>query len=173
VTAPQNKGMKLTKPGELRSFAAYPRCSADNKGRAGKSTMHRGLKAGALLTFAVGMSVAQQSAGLYTTQASGTTAAAPSPATDLIECSPRKTPRLLTVRVRDETDTPIRGAGVALIAAAAGALVSSGRTDAEGAVVFAKLEQLPRGISSSSAVCRASRAQASKSTTRRVRKSWL
>ncbi len=24
-----NKGMKLTKPGELRSFAAYPRCSAD------------------------------------------------------------------------------------------------------------------------------------------------
>ncbi len=27
--APPNKGMKLTKPGELRSFAAYPRCSAD------------------------------------------------------------------------------------------------------------------------------------------------
>jgi hypothetical protein len=26
---PPNKGMKLTKPGELRSFAAYPRCSAD------------------------------------------------------------------------------------------------------------------------------------------------
>ena len=24
-----NKGMKLTKPGQLRSFAAYPRCSAD------------------------------------------------------------------------------------------------------------------------------------------------
>ncbi len=24
---PSNKGMKLTKPGELRSFAAYPRCS--------------------------------------------------------------------------------------------------------------------------------------------------
>jgi len=28
-TRPQNKGMKQTKPGELRSFAAYPRCSAD------------------------------------------------------------------------------------------------------------------------------------------------
>ncbi len=27
--APPNKGMKLTKPGELRSFAAYPRCSVD------------------------------------------------------------------------------------------------------------------------------------------------
>ena len=28
VTAgPPNKGMKLTKPGELRSFAAYPPCS--------------------------------------------------------------------------------------------------------------------------------------------------
>jgi len=26
---PPNKGMKLTKPGELRSFAAYPQCSAD------------------------------------------------------------------------------------------------------------------------------------------------
>ncbi len=26
---PPNKGMKLTKPGELRSFAAYPRCSTD------------------------------------------------------------------------------------------------------------------------------------------------
>ena len=25
-----NKGMKLTKPGELRSFAAYPRCSMDS-----------------------------------------------------------------------------------------------------------------------------------------------
>jgi hypothetical protein len=25
-----NKGMKLTKPGELRSFAAYPRCSTDS-----------------------------------------------------------------------------------------------------------------------------------------------
>jgi len=24
-----NKGMKLTKPGQLRSFAAYPRCSTD------------------------------------------------------------------------------------------------------------------------------------------------
>jgi len=24
-----NKGMKLTKPGQLQSFAAYPRCSAD------------------------------------------------------------------------------------------------------------------------------------------------
>jgi len=29
---PSNKGMKLTKPGELRSFAAYPRCSADSSG---------------------------------------------------------------------------------------------------------------------------------------------
>jgi hypothetical protein len=28
-TTPSNKGMKLTKPGELRSFAAYPRCSTD------------------------------------------------------------------------------------------------------------------------------------------------
>ncbi len=27
-----NKGMKLTKPGELRSFAAYPRCSTDHDG---------------------------------------------------------------------------------------------------------------------------------------------
>jgi hypothetical protein len=27
--APSNKGMKQTKPGKLRSFAAYPRCSAD------------------------------------------------------------------------------------------------------------------------------------------------
>ncbi len=26
-----NKGMKLTKPGELRSFAAYPRCSTDQR----------------------------------------------------------------------------------------------------------------------------------------------
>ncbi len=26
---PSNKGMKLTKPGQLRSFAAYPRCWAD------------------------------------------------------------------------------------------------------------------------------------------------
>ncbi len=26
-----NKGMKLTKPGELRSFAAYPRCSPDKR----------------------------------------------------------------------------------------------------------------------------------------------
>ncbi len=31
-TGPQNKGMKLTKPGELRSFAAYPRCSTDVTG---------------------------------------------------------------------------------------------------------------------------------------------
>ncbi len=29
---PPNKGMKLTKPGELRSFAAYPRCSTDRSG---------------------------------------------------------------------------------------------------------------------------------------------
>ena len=29
MTGPPNKGMKLTKPGQLRSFAAYPRCSAD------------------------------------------------------------------------------------------------------------------------------------------------
>ena len=28
---PQNKGMKLTKPCELRSFAAYPRCSTDQQ----------------------------------------------------------------------------------------------------------------------------------------------
>ena len=27
--APSNKGIKLTKAGELRSFAAYPRCWAD------------------------------------------------------------------------------------------------------------------------------------------------
>jgi hypothetical protein len=26
------KRMKLTKPGQLRSFAAYPRCSANNAG---------------------------------------------------------------------------------------------------------------------------------------------
>ncbi len=26
-----NKGMKLTKPGQLRSFAAYPRCSTDQR----------------------------------------------------------------------------------------------------------------------------------------------
>ncbi len=31
VGAPSNKGMKLTKPGELRSFAAYPRCSPDKR----------------------------------------------------------------------------------------------------------------------------------------------
>jgi hypothetical protein len=31
---PPNKGMKLTKPGRLRSFAAYPRCSADPLDRA-------------------------------------------------------------------------------------------------------------------------------------------
>ena len=31
---PHNKGMKLTKPGELRSFAAYPRCYADWSGEA-------------------------------------------------------------------------------------------------------------------------------------------
>jgi hypothetical protein len=30
-TRPSNKGMKLTKPGELRSFAAYPRCWADQR----------------------------------------------------------------------------------------------------------------------------------------------
>ncbi len=37
TAGPQNKGMKLTKPGELRSFAAYPRCSADlaREGRTG------------------------------------------------------------------------------------------------------------------------------------------
>ena len=29
IAARPNKGMKLTKPGQLRSFAAYPRCSAD------------------------------------------------------------------------------------------------------------------------------------------------
>ncbi len=28
---PSNKGMKLTKPGQLRSFAAYPRCSPDKR----------------------------------------------------------------------------------------------------------------------------------------------
>jgi len=27
---PSNKGMKQTKPGQLRSFAAYPRCSMDS-----------------------------------------------------------------------------------------------------------------------------------------------
>src|SRR5512140_3519993 len=32
IEAPSNKGLKLTKPGELRSFAAYPRCSADLSG---------------------------------------------------------------------------------------------------------------------------------------------
>ena len=32
IEAPPNKGMKLTKPGELRSFAAYPRCWTDKKG---------------------------------------------------------------------------------------------------------------------------------------------
>jgi hypothetical protein len=31
IAVPSNKGMKLTKPGQLRSFAAYPRCSADLK----------------------------------------------------------------------------------------------------------------------------------------------
>jgi hypothetical protein len=31
LARPPNKGMKLTKPGELRSFAAYPRCSTDAK----------------------------------------------------------------------------------------------------------------------------------------------
>ncbi len=30
---PSNKGMKLTKPGELRSFTAYPRCSTDHEVR--------------------------------------------------------------------------------------------------------------------------------------------
>jgi hypothetical protein len=30
--APSNKGMKLAKPGQLRSFAAYPRCSTDVPG---------------------------------------------------------------------------------------------------------------------------------------------
>jgi tRNA-binding protein len=30
TAGPPNKGMKLTKPGQLRSFAAYPRCSTDN-----------------------------------------------------------------------------------------------------------------------------------------------
>jgi hypothetical protein len=30
MTALPNKGMKLTKPGQLRSFAAYPRCSTDD-----------------------------------------------------------------------------------------------------------------------------------------------
>ena len=29
-TEPPNKGMKLTKPGQLRSFAAYPGCWADH-----------------------------------------------------------------------------------------------------------------------------------------------
>jgi hypothetical protein len=29
MTARSNKGMKLTRPGQLRSLAAYPRCSAD------------------------------------------------------------------------------------------------------------------------------------------------
>jgi hypothetical protein len=29
---PSNKGMKLTKPGELRSFAAYPRNVLDARG---------------------------------------------------------------------------------------------------------------------------------------------
>ena len=29
MRAPPNKGMKLTKPGQLRSFAAYPQCWAD------------------------------------------------------------------------------------------------------------------------------------------------
>jgi hypothetical protein len=42
-----NKGMKLTKPGELRSFAAYPRCSADlGNGRArGERTVSLALRA--------------------------------------------------------------------------------------------------------------------------------
>ncbi len=31
MAALSNKGMKLTKPGELRSFAAYPRCSTDQR----------------------------------------------------------------------------------------------------------------------------------------------
>ena len=35
--APPNKGMKLTKPGELRSFAAYPWCWADAVMREGAS----------------------------------------------------------------------------------------------------------------------------------------
>jgi len=29
---PPNKGMKLTKPGQLRSFAAYPQCSPSSRG---------------------------------------------------------------------------------------------------------------------------------------------
>ncbi len=38
-----NKGMKLTKPGELRSFAAYPRCSADVSERKPRSyALHNG-----------------------------------------------------------------------------------------------------------------------------------
>jgi hypothetical protein len=28
---PSNKGMKQTKPGKLRSFAAYPQCSTDER----------------------------------------------------------------------------------------------------------------------------------------------
>jgi hypothetical protein len=31
-TASSNKGMKLTRPGQLRCLAAYPRCSPDSGG---------------------------------------------------------------------------------------------------------------------------------------------
>ena len=38
---PSNKGMKLTKPGQLRSFAAYPQCCADLRDATGEIPMAR------------------------------------------------------------------------------------------------------------------------------------
>jgi hypothetical protein len=39
VTGPPNKGMKLTKRGQLRSFAAYPQCSAHHPRAWSKASM--------------------------------------------------------------------------------------------------------------------------------------
>jgi hypothetical protein len=40
ITRQPNKGMKLTKPGQLRSFAAYPQCWADVGYSPGTSVTH-------------------------------------------------------------------------------------------------------------------------------------